>query len=383
MNRRLPIVVKGRQIGDGAPIFLTAEIGCSHMGKLQDAKTMMKAARDAGCDGADMFIANGPDFYWGSSGIEKHALGAKNSIQEWQRLSFTPEQWEELFAYADEIGLILYLTPLDPPSIEVARRVKSPMINLNSDDLNNPILLRLAATLRVPVTLHDINANLAEVEGAVRLLRENGCPGIILLHSTMESGNEDVLYATANLRVMDTYRAAFGAQGVRVGCVEHTTSHFLIYAVAALRPVLISKHLIYRHKEGVPDNRISLEADEMKDIVANVRHVERAMGMGSNVVSCGPDGQPPKYGFRRKVVVAARDIPKGRKITLEDLAVKRPGDRGGLHPGYVDLLAGATARADIATDTVLDLNQFEQFAEPPYKPYQLERRVYVGKAVGP
>jgi len=326
-----------------------------------------------------MFIANGPDFYWSSSDVEQHALGTKNSIEEWQRLSFTPEQGEELFAYADEIRLILYLTSLDPPSIEVARRVKSPMVNLNSDDLNNPILLKLAASLGVPVTLHDINASLAEVEGAVRLLQDHGCPGIIVLHSTMESGNEAILYSTANLRVMNTYRSAFSSQAVRVGCVEHTTSDFLIYAVAALEPVLISKHILIAHEKDTPDDSISVDIQNLAAMVKKVRYVEMSLGGGINVELANEKGEVSAGSHaRHKVLVAARDLPAGHRVQPGDLAAKRPGNFGGLHPWKLLQIEGATTTVPIARDTLVDFNMFKGFPATDYKFPLLERRKVKG-----
>ena len=135
------------------------------------------------------------------------------------------------------------------------------MMNINSDDVPNPYLLEKIGLAGVPVTMHDINMTLGEVEAAVSILNDVGCHDIILLHSTLESGNQDLLYATSDLRVMDTYRSAFSVRGVLVGCVEHTSSDFLIYAVATREPVLISKHIILKHLEGRPDNEISCDID--------------------------------------------------------------------------------------------------------------------------
>ncbi len=363
MNKREPIVVKGRQIGQGAPIFLTAEIGVAHQGSYTAAKKLMLGAKEAGCDGADMFVASAYDYFWADSGIFE-----EDDRKVWEHESLTREEWRTLFDYADEIGLILYLTPLDLPSIRLAGELGSPMVNINSDDVNNPLHLEELAKLGVPVTMHDINVTLAEVEGAVKVLRDNGCSQIIILHSTQETGDDEYGYATANLRVMDTYKAAFGRLGVEVGCVEHTTSDFLIYTVVAREPVLISKHILLAHGENVPDNSISVDISNLASMVRKVRYSEMSLGIGSNVLVTDDEGNMSEWdSLRRKVLVAVRDLPAGHKVQKGDIIAKRPGNKGGIHPWHVYELTGATTTAAIKADTPVSLSMFKDFQASAYK----------------
>ena len=44
------VTVRGREIGDGAPVFVIAEIGINHNGSLVFAKLMIEGAARAGCD---------------------------------------------------------------------------------------------------------------------------------------------------------------------------------------------------------------------------------------------------------------------------------------------------------------------------------------------
>lgn len=356
------IKVKNRLIGPGQPIFLTAEIGLSHMGCFEDAKSMIKAAAEAGCDGVDMFMASSRDFYFAPFKEDN------DTRKVWDEQSFSDAQWQELFALADKLDIVMYITPLDPVSMRRAAKLGTPMINLNSDDINNLLMLEEAAQLGIPITFHDINASLAEVEAAVSTLVENGCSDLIVLHSTQESGEEASLYASANLNVIKTYKAAFGGRGVMAGCVEHTTSDFLIYGVAALEPVLISKHIQVSAEKNVHDANISVDINALSTMIRKVRYIEMALGQGNNQKVVDKDG---KLSFgaiaRRKVLVAARDIPCGKIIDKNDLVAKRPGRLGGLHPWHVRLLIGSKARQDISQDTLLGLNMFEDYPEQDYK----------------
>ena len=357
------IQVRNRRIGAGEKIFLTAEIGAAHNGSVDNAKIMIEAAARSGCDGVDIFMAEPEDFYYTGK-----CLPGRDFHAEWRKLHFDLDQWRELFAFAREQGIILYPTPLDLASIELCRKLPVEMLNINSDDSNNVFMLKAAASLGVPVTVHDINISLTEIAMAVRTLQDAGCSDIILLHSTQESGEEATLYESANLEVINTYRQVFGGSGVLAGCVEHTTSDFLIYGVAALRPVLISKHIQIRPADNPGDYHISVDTANLAAMVKKVRYIEQALGGGSNQFVLGADGGASAWTLsRRKVLVAARNIPAGKRVEEADLTAKRPGNLGGVSPVQDIHLVGAVGKRDIRANEPLEFEFFSEIQSAPYK----------------
>jgi len=362
------IEVRDRRIGYGESIFLTAEVGCSHLGSAEKMELLLRAAAEAGCDGVDTFLWDPEEFYWdGVPGTERYDLYKKLSLQR--------GEWEDMHRLAVDLGIILYHTPLDPVSLELAVSLGTPMLNLNSDDMQNPIMLDLAGKTGLPVTFHDIGASLGEAEAAVNRLQQAGAQGAIVLHSTLESGDTDEAYACANLRVINTYRAAFDRIGAVVGCVEHTTSKHLIYAVAAMDPVLISKHLNVDENPDTPDASISVDVESVRDMVRKVRQVEEALGEGVNSVVVNSDGKMPAGALaRRKSVVSARAIAAGELVTREHLAVKRESVPGSLHPWMLHYIVGATARENIPANTLLNLGMFRDFAAVDWRPEDIRKR---------
>jgi len=375
------IKVKNKEIGAGKPIFLTAEIGCGHDGDFERCKHLMRVAKESGCDGTDVFMMDTETYVHHDCGLKP---AFDSYLAEIKRLSFTEAQWKEYFRYGNELGLVAYCTPLGVGAIHTAIKCGAPMLNINSDEVTDLGFLRAIAKTGVPLTMHDINATLGEVEAAVTVLLDNGCKELIVLHSTLEANDPVLSYEGANLRMIETYRRAFSDRGVLTGCVEHTTSKWLIYAVAALQPALISKHLLVTHDEKVADSTISLQASEMKEIISNVRKTEQALGQGSNFVKCEKDGKLPEGNiWRRKVLVTSRDIKAGEKLSRDDFMAKRPGNMGGLHPWYAEILHGARAKKDMPKNTIIDLNMAEDIPLPEYRPYALKKRCYDGQYVGP
>ncbi|MDD5729104.1 MAG: N-acetylneuraminate synthase family protein [Victivallales bacterium] len=352
------IHVADRTLGMGEPVFITAEIGAAHGGSIENAKILIRSAAEAGCDGADIFMADPEAFYYTNPREADY-------IAAWKELEFSVAEWKELLRFGEENNIVVYPTPLDSVSIRRCAEIGVKMININSDDVNNIMLLEDAAELGVPISMHDIDQSLAEVEAAVKVLWNKGARDIIALHSTLETGDSEFGYETANLNVMKTYSQAFGDLGVLAGCVEHTTSDFLIFGVAALQPALISKHI--KIDENVKaDKKISVNIDDLKMMVKRVRFIEMALGNGQNQKLVKADGSAPQR-FRNKVLVAAADIPVGKIIERKDIAAKRPGVFGGLHPWHSKTIIGARAKTAIKSNTLLNLNQFEEFPEPDYK----------------
>lgn len=64
------INVKGRAIGPGEPIFLTAEIGSAHEGDFERCKHLMRVAKEAGCDGTDVFWIDPETYVHQDVGLE-------------------------------------------------------------------------------------------------------------------------------------------------------------------------------------------------------------------------------------------------------------------------------------------------------------------------
>lgn len=370
-NRTRTIQVRNRFIGAGQPIFLTAEIGAAHNGDVEKARVMIEAAAKAGCDGADIFMASPEDYMWTGDFGRGHGF---DIMEAWRKLAFTEEQWAELLELGKKHDIIVYPTPLDLVSVERCRRLGVEMMNINSDDVNNPFLLKAAASLGVPLTLHDINISITEMVNAVKTLQEAGNRDIIVLHSTREGSGEDNLFATADLEVINTYRQIFGATGVLAGCVEHTTSDFLIYAVAALQPALISRHIQICAEDNPADAGMSVDVPFLSEMIKKVRHVERAMGCGNTRLVMG---DVPKEiaanTARRKVLVAAKDIPRGKRIAESDLNAKRPGHRGGVNPMAYIHIVGSIAKTDIPADSVLKFEMFDELQEAPYKYPAMDR----------
>jgi N-acetylneuraminate synthase len=87
---------------------------------------------------------------------------------------------------------------------------------------------------------------------------------------------------------------------------------------------VLEKHLTLDKTMDGPDHRASAEPDELRDMIAAIRSVERALGDG---IKAAQPAEIPNIAIARKSLVARRALPEGHVIAEADLVAKRPGDR--------------------------------------------------------
>jgi N-acetylneuraminate synthase len=148
-----------------------------------------------------------------------------------------------------------------------------------------------------------------------------------------------------NLNAMHTMRTAFGLD---VGYSDHSEGLTVPIAAVALGACMIEKHFTLDKTMDGPDHRASLEPDELKAMVREIRAVEMAMGSG---VKAPTPSEIGNLEVTRRSLVAADRIKVGDVFTKDNLAIKRPGT-GRSPMEYWDLL-GERSASDFSADEVI------------------------------
>jgi len=187
---------------------------------------------------------------------------------------------------------------------------------------------------------------MSEIERALDILVESGTSkgNITVLHCNTEYPTpfEDV-----NLAAMLTIRAAFN---VNVGYSDHTLGIEIPIAAVALGAAVIEKHFtLNRDMEG-PDHKVSLEPDELKNMVTAIRNIESSIGDG--VKRPSPSELKNKL-IVRKSIVATIDIKEGSMFKENNITAKRPGT--GISPMKWDDVIGKKAKRNFVQDELIEI----------------------------
>ena len=333
-----------KRIGPDSPAFIVAEMSGNHNMDFDRAVEILKAAREAGADAvkiqtytADTITldCDAPCFQ-----ITQGTLWDGITLHRLYQTAYTPWEWQpRLKEIAEEMGLVLFSSPFDFSSVDFLEEMDVPAYKIASFEITDIPLIRKVARLGKPVILATGIARLADIELAVQTCREEGNHQVILLKccSAYPTPYEDV-----NLRTIPHMAEAFDCL---TGLSDHTMGTAVATGAVALGARMVEKHMTLRRSDGGPDAAFSMEPQEFREMVDNIRILEKALGKVSYDLS---DKQVREREHSRSLFVA-RDMKAGEVFTPENLRSVRPAD--GLHTRYYEQLLGRRITRDAGLGT--------------------------------
>lgn len=329
------------------PTFIIAEAGVNHNGDLSLAEQLIDVAADAGADAvkfqsfrAELSISrNAPKAEYQTRTTDQ----AESQLEMAHRLELTEADHEVLIAHAQARGIAFLSTPFDVPSLHLlTKRFGLQTIKIPSGEIDNPPFVLGIARAAQRVIASTGMSTLAEVEAALGMLAfgftapvtstprlgdfeqafasESGQQAlrdrVTLLHCTTEY---PAPFSEVNLRAMNTLATAFG---LPVGYSDHTPGIHIALAAVARGARVIEKHFTLNRNLPGPDQKASIEPDELRDLVCQTREIEQSLGDG---IKRPTPSEWKNRGIARKSLVAAKAIQAGEMFTEENLTCKRPG----------------------------------------------------------
>jgi N-acetylneuraminate synthase len=343
----MTIQIGDRTIGPGHRAYLVAELSGNHNGNLSRALATIRAAAEAGAD-AIKFQTYTPD----TITIDSDAPGflvpgdgpwSGRTLYDLYREAHTPWEWHPmLFEEATKCGLTAFSTPFDATAVDLLERLGAPAHKIASFELVDDELLGTVARTGKPIILSTGMANLSEIEHAVSVLRENGCPAFALLRCTSSYPAPDDAMALASIPVL----------AERFGCVVGLSDHSMgitapVVAVT-LGAAMVEKHFTLRRADGGVDSHFSLEPPEFAELVREVRRAEAMVGSPM----LGPGAAEESNRVFRRSLYVVEDIAEGGEFTRQNVRAIRPGY--GLAPRHLEEVLGRRAKRPVRRGTPLD-----------------------------
>lgn len=346
MDAEATLTISGREIGPGRPCYVIAELSGNHHHDFERALALVRAAKGAGADAVKLqtytpdtitLDSDRPEFR-----VESGTLWDGTTLHRLYETAYTPWEWQpKLMALCRELGLHCFSTPFDPTAVDFLEDLDVPAYKIASFELVDLPLIRKVAATGKPVLLSTGMASLAEIDEAVCTARRAGARQLALLvcSSAYPSPPEAI-----HLRRIPHLAENFD---VAVGLSDHTLGITVPVASVALGACVIEKHFCLGRDQPGPDTAFSLEPDEFRRMVEQVRIAERAVGRVQYGGS--PDEQASRV-FRRSLFVV-KDVRAGEPFTVDNVRSIRPGH--GLHTRYLERVLGRNARRDVARGTPL------------------------------
>jgi N,N'-diacetyllegionaminate synthase len=330
--------------------LVIAEVAQSHDGSLGQAHAFIDAAARAGADVIK---------------FQTHIAAEESTLAEpwrvrfsrqdatrldyWRRMEFTESQWAGLKQHADEAKIRFLSSPFSLRAVEMLGRIGLPAWKVASGEITNYQLLDAMLATRLPILLSTGMSSWAEIDAAVARVRASG-NDLTVMQCTSEYPCPP---ARTGLGVLEMLRTRYGC---RVGISDHSGKIYCGIASAALGAKVIEVHVAFSREMFGPDVPASITFDELRQLTEGVRFVEEALANPVDKDAIAEEKANLRSIFGRSIV-AARDLAAGLELTLEHLALKKPGT--GLPESQLGALLGRRLRNPLPRDQQLKLDDIE------------------------
>jgi len=340
MKRQL--IIEKFTITDDSDCYIIAEIGHNHQGSLGKAKELFKAAAECGVNAVKLQKRDNKSLFtreaYNKPYDNENSFGATYGLHR-EALEFGKGEYLELNRYARELGVVMFSTAFDASSADFLAELDMPAYKIASGDLKNIPLLKHVARIGKPMIVSTGGGAMEDVQRAYdAIMPINSQLAILQCTSSYPAEYEDL-----NLRVIETFRQRF--PDIVIGLSDHENGIAMATAAYVLGARIIEQHFTINHTWKGTDQVFSLEPIGMKKLVRDLRRVRVALGDGEKRVLPNEVTPITKMG---KKLVAARNLPAGHRLSLEDVAIKSPG--GGLPPYELENVIGRTLKRSLLED---------------------------------
>ncbi|RJQ26439.1 N-acetylneuraminate synthase [Candidatus Parcubacteria bacterium] len=262
-----------RNIGDGYPVYLTAEIGINHNGDMGIAKKLIDVAVLAGCD-AVKFQKRTPDLCVPEEQknlMRETPWGIMTYMEYRRRVEFGEDEYTEIDRYCGEKDITWFASCWDEPSVDFIEKYAPACFKIASATLTDDNLLKHINSKKRPTILSTGMSTMEEIRHAVSLLDQER---MLLAHSTSSypCKSEEL-----NLRTIQTLSKEFKCP---IGYSGHEVGLQTTYAAVVLGACFIERHITLDRAMWGSDHAASIEPGGLMRLVRDIRVIEKAMGDG-------------------------------------------------------------------------------------------------------
>jgi N-acetylneuraminate synthase/N,N'-diacetyllegionaminate synthase len=343
------VKIADKYVGSNDPCLIIVDAGVNHNNDPERAKKLIRTAAEAGADivkfqtyKADTITTKTAKRYWDS---KLDVDGGGTQYDTFARLDdLSKEAYFEVKKLCDRLGIVFCSTPFNLDDVDFLSELDMDVFKIASADITHHQLIKAVAGKGKPVILSAGAASVGEIEEAIGVVYSENNKNIILQHCILSYPCKD---EDANLSRMVRLQQIF--PDIPVGYSDHTLATTVAIAAVSMGARTLEKHYtIDKSLPDSPDHRFSVGPDELRNMIVDIRRVEKSKGMFLNGYY---KAEKKARLYARKSITARVDIPKATAITEDMLICKRPGT--GIYPKSMGLVVGATAKTNIPADTTI------------------------------
>ena len=302
-------------------VFIIAEIGQAHDGSLGVLHSYIDAVAETGVDAIKFqtHIAEAE-----SSASEPFRVNFsyedKTRFDYWKRMSFSKLQWKEIKAHCDEVGLEFMSSPFSQAAVDLLESIGIQRYKIGSGEVNNFLMLEKIAKTNKPIILSSGMSSFAELDAAIDFLMPFGNELSILQCTTSYPTLPSQLGLNVITELIERYPS------LKVGYSDHSANISTGVAAVSLGAKILEFHAVFDQRMFGPDATSSLTIDQITQLVDQIRFISD--GLDQPVDKNDTSKYTELKKIFEKTLAVNKNLPKGHKITFEDLEAKKPAHMG-------------------------------------------------------
>lgn len=342
------IKIGGKSISETCPAFIIAEAGVNHNGDMKKAKELIDVAKESGVDAVKFQTFKAEHLILRN--VKKAPYQLKTTDQKesqfemLRRLEVSKEQNVELRDYCHKNKLIFLTTPFDECSLDELDVLDLPAYKIASTDTTNIPFLKRVAKKKKPIILSTGMADLKDVRKALEAIHAIN-KDVIILQCT---ANYPIKDNEVHLNVIRLFQQEFD---MLIGFSDHTVGVGASPYAIAVGAKVIEKHFTLDKAQKGPDHKASLNPEELKEFVTQIRKVEEYLGASDKNLSASEVFTRKSL---QKCLVASQKIQKGELFAEDNIIAKRTGGAG-ISPLKYEKVLGKKAKRDYQYNDIIEL----------------------------
>lgn len=343
-------VIGTRPIGPEYPPFVIVEVGINHEGSLEKAIQMVDAAAQAGAE-VVKFQCHITEKEMVPTDMTPGEISQEKLWDIIKRCELSEAEEREVQRHCAARGVMYLSTPFSREAADRLHSMGVPAFKIGSGECNNLPLLDHVARLGKPIILSTGMNDLASVRRSVETIRRHSVP-LALLHCTSMYPTP---YEKVRLGAIGDLQREF--PGLPIGLSDHSMGIWTCLGAVSLGASLLEKHFTISRSWPGPDTGISIEPQELAELITGSRAIWQARGGSKTIL---PEEQPV-IDFAYATVVTTTPIRAGDTFTRHNTWVKRPGT-GEIRAERYEAVLGRRALRDIPADVHVAVADVDGFA---------------------
>ncbi len=333
-----------RSVGLGAKTFIIAEVAQNHDGSLGTAHVYIDAVAETGADAIKFqtHIAAEESTFDEPFRV-KFSQQDATRYDYWQRMEFTPEQWQGLADHASNAGLVFLSSPFSKKAVTLLSLIGMPAWKVGSGEIFNQDIIRGMAGNKAPILLSTGMSTYGEISTAVDVIKELGLDVAIFQCTSMYP----VPLTKVGLNIFKELRKRYNCP---IGFSDHSGSVYPGIAALGQGVDLLEVHVTLDKRAFGPDVPVSLTIEQLEQL-SEARDAFSCMEENPVDKDLMAADLSEMRGMFSKSLCVRKSLKKGTVLSEDLLTVKKPGN--GIKPSQMQRIVGCSLVKGVTPDRLL------------------------------